>query len=188
MTRREALHRATALSGLTLTPAFFAALAGCQTSTEAEWSPQTLTQPQWAVIRQLVDRVLPTTDTPGALDLKVDRFVDFALGQLFTDEQRQYLLLQLDDFSLQNASFAEDDPATADQKLLLLEQTYAAERDAKPDAPPPFFRTIKQLALLGYFTSESVMKNQMNYYAVPGRYGGCTNLSEDPRLYVDNNV
>ncbi|MGB3777209.1 MAG: gluconate 2-dehydrogenase subunit 3 family protein [Tunicatimonas sp.] len=188
MTRREALHRATALSGLTLSPALFAVLEGCQASTEPTWTPQTLSQGQWAVVRQLVNRILPATDTPGALDLQVDRFVDLALGQLFTDEQRQHLLGQMDDYSLQDAAFAEDEPAIADQKLLLLEQTYAAERDVKPDAPPPFFRTIKQLALLGYFTSEPVMKNQMNYHAVPGRYVGCTNLSEDPRLYVDNNV
>ena len=188
MTRREALQRATALSGLTLTPALFAALEGCQTSPEAAWSPQTLTPPQWAVIRQLVDRILPATDTPGGLDLKVDRFVDLALEQLLTDEERRYVLGQLDDFSLRDARFADDDSATADQKLLLLEQTYAAERDAEPHAPPPFFRTIKQLALLGYFTSEPVMKNQMNYHAVPGKYVGCTTLSEEPRLYVDNNV
>ncbi len=188
MTRREALQRATALSGLTLTPALFAVLEGCQTSIEPARTSQIFTPPQWALVRQLVDRILPATETPGALELGVDRFVDVALGQLYTEEQRQHLLKQMDEFSLRDDRFAEDNPTTADQKLLLLEQTYAAERDAQPDAPPPFFRTIKQLALLGYFTSEPVMKNQMNYHAVPGRYVACTKLSEEPRLYVDNNV
>jgi len=185
MTRREALQRAAALSGWALTPSLLAALESCQTTPEVNWEPQFLSREQAAVIGQLVNRILPPTQTLGALDVGVDRFIDHMLLLLFTEEERQSFVQQLDEFSLQNADFVSSEEKIQNEKLYLLEQTHAK---AGPDAPKSFYRTLKELALLGYFTSEAVMTQQLNYHAVPARYEGCIPLSEPPRLYVDNNV
>ena len=36
-----------------------------------------------------------------------------------------------------------------------------------------YFRLIKELALLGYFTSEIGYRQAMRYVETPGRYGPC---------------
>ncbi len=42
------------------------------------------------------------------------------------------------------------------------------------DAPPHFFRMMKELALLGYFTSEIGYTKAMRYVESPGRFDPCT--------------
>jgi hypothetical protein len=42
------------------------------------------------------------------------------------------------------------------------------------DAPPHFFRMMKELALLGYFTSEIGYTKAMRYVESPGRFEPCT--------------
>ena len=41
------------------------------------------------------------------------------------------------------------------------------------DAPPHYFRMMKELALLGFFTSEIGYTKAMRYMDTPGRYEGC---------------
>ena len=188
MTRREAIQRAAAISGFTLTAPAMALLEGCQPSADPGWEPQVLTRKQLDLVGKVANRILPPTETLGALDVGVDRFIDIMLSAMFPEEHRQAFVQQIDDFSLQEATFVDDTEEIQQEKLMLLEQTYAKAREADPNTPKPFFRTIKELTLLGYFTSEPVMKNQLNYYAVPGRYDGCTALADNPSLYVDNNV
>ena len=189
MTRREAIQRAVALSGLALTsPAIIAALEGCRTETSLDWEPQFLSPEQVKVVGKIANRILPPTDTLGALDVGVDRFIDTMVTVMFPEAYQQAFVQQLDDFSLQDAAFVDDDEATQDQKLRLLAQTHAQAKAADPTLPPTFFQLIKQLTLLGYFTSEAVMEHQLNYHAIPGKYQACIPLGENPTLYVDNNV
>ena len=78
--------------------------------------------------------------------------------------------------------------ATPAQRLTLLEaldreQKTAMEERANPartrfpgapplaeDAPPHYFRLMKELALLGYFTSEIGYTKAMRYVESPGRF------------------
>jgi hypothetical protein len=41
------------------------------------------------------------------------------------------------------------------------------------DAPPHYFRMMKELALLGYFTSEIGYTQAMRYIESPGRFDPC---------------
>ena len=79
--------------------------------------------------------------------------------------------------------------ATPAQRLALLEQIdkeqkkYMDDRDAKqaaatdaapvPDTPPHYFRMMKELTLLGYFTSEIGYTKAMRYVEAPGRFDPC---------------
>jgi hypothetical protein len=49
------------------------------------------------------------------------------------------------------------------------------------DAPPHYFRMMKELALLGYFTSEIGYTKAMRYQETPGRFDPCTTYTKgDP--------
>ena len=76
-----------------------------------------------------------------------------------------------------NATFM---AATPQQRLTLLEQldreqkTYSDAREAAPDTSPDhYFRMMKELALLGYFTSEIGCTQAMRYVESSGRYDPC---------------
>jgi hypothetical protein len=61
----------------------------------------------------------------------------------------------------------------------------SAQADPPPDAPspkdaedPPFFRTMKELTLMGYYTSEIGMAQELQWEAVPGHYNSCMPVNE----------
>ena len=57
--------------------------------------------------------------------------------------------------------------------------TRAAPESPKPAAvDPEFFRLLKELTLLGYYTSQIGMEQELNVTIVPGRYDGCVPLEE----------
>lgn len=46
------------------------------------------------------------------------------------------------------------------------------KKDKKKDAGDHYFMMIKQLTILGYFTSEIGATKALRYMAVPGKYDG----------------
>ena len=191
MNRREAIRRAALYSGLAAgSPWIVAVLNGCQAEPQLGWQPRTLSEEQARLVASIVDRILPATNTPGATEVGVDRFVDVMLSDFFSEQEREEFLTGLEAFRQGDLNFTKK--STTDQEVVLndFEQTYLAGDNevVKPEKPSekPFLRTLKELTLLGYFTSKPVMMEQLNYHAVPGKYEGC--IPNDGRLYVDNNV
>ena len=43
----------------------------------------------------------------------------------------------------------------------------------------PFFRTLKELTWIGFFTSETIGEEYLAYDPVPGRYDGCLPFEEN---------
>ncbi len=54
----------------------------------------------------------------------------------------------------------------------------------KPAMEPRFFAIIRDLTLLGYFTSEIGATKAYQYIAVPGRYDGCVDLKPGQRVWA----
>ena len=48
----------------------------------------------------------------------------------------------------------------------------------------PFFRTLKDLTLLGYYTSEIGATRELHHAPVPGRYDGCLPLAQVGRTWA----
>ncbi|MBX7124565.1 MAG: gluconate 2-dehydrogenase subunit 3 family protein, partial [Cyclobacteriaceae bacterium] len=51
-------------------------------------------------------------------------------------------------------------------------------KSANPPAERPFILRMKELTMLGFFTSEPGATQVLQYSAVPGAYRGCVPLSE----------
>jgi hypothetical protein len=65
------------------------------------------------------------------------------------------------------------------------ERTKAQEAGKEFDEPGvPFFRLMKELTLLGYFTSEPGATQALEYVAVPGRYDGCIDLKPGQKAWA----
>ena len=77
----------------------------------------------------------------------------------------------------QDAEQTRTEGATADQRK---------QDPAHPHPEParqPFFRTMKELTLLGYYTSQIGATQELKYAQVPGRFDGCVPLATIGRAW-----
>jgi hypothetical protein len=73
------------------------------------------------------------------------------------------------------------------RKALLTEidteaKKYMAEKT--DEDPKHYFRMMKELTLLGYFTSEIGATQALRYVAVPGKYEGCVPYKKGDRAWA----
>lgn len=193
MERRTAIRKTVQWLGLSLSaPAVMGLLNGCRPAVHLNWEPKFFSPEEARLVGQIAETILPRTETPGALDLQVDRFVDLILKDCYPEKEQELvrlglLQLQADCLATYAASFED---CSAGQQFELLRQyenqSWHALRTGATD--PTFFAILKELTLLGYFTSETVMTTLLNYQPLPGRYDGCIPIGADAKIYVDNNV
>jgi gluconate 2-dehydrogenase gamma chain len=188
MNRREALRRTAMLMGGALSaPAIVGVLNGCTAKPGIDWKPEFLSQEQGSIVSRLAEILIPATDTPGAKEVGVPGFIDKMLKDVYSKEEQQSFLDGLKSFNDRAAGELGDpfQELEADDQLSYVERVhkedvekYASSRYSRPPAPKPFLLTVKELTLLGYFTSEVGATQVLQYSAVPGAYNGCVPLSE----------
>src|SRR5215831_1859164 len=93
--RREALRRTALLLGGAVSASTVAGvLAGCGEAAAAtsQWKPRATTPVENELIAAIADQIIPRTDTPGARDAGVHRFIDTMLAEFYTPAERETLL------------------------------------------------------------------------------------------------
>jgi hypothetical protein len=176
--RREAIRRVTALLGGIALVGEPHLLPGTRPARANAWH---FSADDVAFLDEVADTILPETKTPGAKAAKVGAFMAQMVADTYEERDQQVFregMATLDEACrrMHNASFLE---ATAAQRLALLEQldreqkAYMDARDGSADAPAHFFRMMKELTLLGYFTSEIGCTQAMRYEETPGRFDPC---------------
>ena len=187
MDRREAIHRIAALMGGTLSaPLVAGVLNGCQPGPSTEpWTPATLSAEQSELVAQLSEMIIPETDTPGARAAQVNRFIDLLLTDWYPAEERQHFMTGLDEVNGRarrrfGASFLDcSEEEQVHIMTALADEAISAEAERKP-----FFGMVKEMTVIGYYTSEIGQNQELNYRIVPGRYDGCVPL-EDVYPHLD---
>jgi hypothetical protein len=177
--RREAIRRAALLAGVAISPGWLMAVdpAFAQASTSAEAAAGTrLTPVQAAIAGAVADRILPRTDTPGAVDVGVPAFIDLLYAEFMTADERKMLADGLNgvDAAAKAAHGGGFVTLTADRQDSVLRGIARAEEGKDRG----FFRQIRAATILGYFASEPVGRNVLHYDPVPGRYDGCVPLDQ----------
>ena len=123
-----------------------------------------------ALLDEVADTILPETKTPGAKAAHVGAFM--ALMVTDTYDNRQQGVFR--DGMKQLAGFMELPAAQRLARLEQLDREAKAYMDARAqDAPPHFFRLMKELTLLGYFTSEIGCTQAQRYRETPSRFDPC---------------
>ena len=178
VTRREAIRRVSALLGGAALVGQAAWLSGCATGQRA--SAAVLSAADVALLDEIADTILPETKTPGAKAAQVGPFIALMVRDTYDPrEQRLFVdgleTLERESSAQNGAGFMECSPA---QRVALLERldgealTYMREQPGAADRPH-YFRMIKELTLLGYFTSEIGYTQAMRYAETPGRFEPC---------------
>ena len=129
---------------------------------------------QETLLAEIVETIIPATDTPGAKDLGVNRFILTMLTDCYDKPaQIRFLngLAELDKKIKANygKSFVACTPA---QRLAILRDREEAAKILPPEKEP-FFPFLKSMTIQGYLNSEYVMRDVYKYELVPARYNGC---------------
>lgn len=195
MNRREALIRVAELMGGTLSAAALVAIrkglaagtglapgTGYSATTSALTEPSILSASQRDIVSDVVDIMIPRTDTPGAVDVGVPGFIDLMLRDVYTQADRDRYIAGLTDFDA-SASAENGTKFVAlelQQQVALVRKFHDAAvgeerrlRGAHAHLQRPFILMTKELTLLGFFTSQVGATQVLQYVAVPGSYHSC---------------
>jgi hypothetical protein len=180
MDRREALKKAAWVMGGTLSaPAILGVLNGCAAKPTIDWIPSFFTEDQGILISQVAGIIIPKTDTDGAIEVGVPGFIDQLVGETYKKEDQESFIKELEEFALA-ASDKYGDPFIDLDPEKQTEWVYAQHQKAVQDDKSwrPFILKLKELTMLGYFTSEVGATQVLRYDPVPGAYHGCIPFEE----------
>ncbi len=180
MDRREALKRtAWIMGGVVSVPAMMGVLKGCTAKPTIDWKPVFLTDSQGILVSQVADIIIPKTDTPGAKEAGVPGFIDLMLKDCYKKEDQDNFINGLIAYD-EEAKKAYGDSfidLNTEKQIEFVKKTHDEAIAAKAEKRS-FILMMKELTMLGFFTSKPGATEVLQYVAVPGSYKGCIPLKE----------
>ena len=158
-----------------------------------------------AMLDEIAETILPETSTPGAKAAKTGAFMALMVTEAYDARQQQEFragLGQVDE-ACRKAHGVPFMQATPAQRLSVVEAldreqksamdartpartTRAPAAPAAPDEPAHYFRMMKELALVGYFTSEIGYTKAMRYRESPGRFDPCAPHAPGDKIWASH--
>ncbi len=127
---------------------------------------------QMHTVAAACDRIIPDTETPGARVAECHRFAERIVADHYpVVRQRRFLdgLVDLDVRSGRTVQHLFIDGSAIEQDAILT----AVERDAVGVSGGTFWRDLKELTLIGYYTSRIGIEDELEIDFFPGRFDGC---------------
>ena len=138
-----------------------------------------------AVVAELI---VPETDTPGAIAAGVPAFIHRIVAEWYTPAEREVFLdglVTLDAESRRQLGSSFLALTSADQTAVLRTfETQMRRGVREPGRAGPFFAKMKELTVLGYYTSEVGSQSELVYRPVPGAYDGHAHFAENSRQWA----
>ena len=138
----------------------------------------TLTSQELRTVEVLAECIIPRTDTPGATDAQVARFVEVMMTDWYpaADAERFQQGIAAFEAGVRTRSgrlFADLPPAQQVQLAQQLDWELNEMRDRRdPAAATHWFAMLKYLTVWGYCTSEVAMRDLFHNIERPMRYDG----------------
>jgi len=182
--RRAAIRDIGLLLGAAVTPKIARAVEAGYGAPPAGRALRTLSQAQDALVAAVTEIIIPTTDTPGARAARVDAFIDGLLSDIFTPDERDRFLEGLADIDARARAVGGSAflACTAPQQLAVV-AALEQEALAAGEESRAFFSWLKELTLVGYYTSEIGASQELVYVHVAGRYDGDVPYARVGRAY-----
>ncbi len=147
------------------------------------WKPLFLDEHQNETLIVLSDLIIPATDTPGAKEALVNRYIDLVLAAETRETQRAFLnsLGYLDGESIRRFKSAFRYLSVEEQDLLLHSLAYprnssswTGEADPTPDQGHAHFQALKERVMTAYYSSQ-IGEKELGWDGAfaHGPYQGC---------------
>ena len=187
MKRRDAIKKVALLLGGTLSAPTLMAMSRWEQSfiQNTEGVLFSLTEMQRKIVAEVAEMIIPKTDTAGAKDAGVPAFIEMMLKDCYYEPE--HLSFMKGVMALEQSKFLDLDET---RRTLMLKKIEAETKDMmkarevkqtkmgdnedkevmKAQAEGlPFWRLMKELTLLGYFTSEVGIKASFEYVQIPSK-------------------
>jgi len=192
MHRRQALRLLASAATLPLlSPQAFSMFQAVHGQLPEQAILKTLTPHQNATVTTISELIIPQTNTPGAKAARVNEFIDLIVTDWYDEEEKATFLSGLADVDSRTRDlFGKDFVDCAEKQqvevLQALDDEVAAARAElevrrRRSRPPEknFFFMIKQLTLVGYYTSQIGFEQELHGEIIPSRHAGCVPLEEE---------
>lgn len=208
MKRRSALKNMGMVFGYAAaTPTLLSILQSCKEKPSyAEWVPSFFDKDKGYALAQMLDVILPKTDTPSATEVNVHMFIDQFVNEVLPEEQQGFTKLLTDKFMgkllTESGKEALEDLEAEDFEPLLakyLAKRTDEEEEAQNEAIGQYMEAImdggqaeldddvacyafagnvRDMAIWAYRNSEYVGEEVLAYLPIPGEYIACEDVNE----------
>ena len=181
MNRREILKYTAMLTGTAIcAPLTGIMLSGCSRQVKetpaAHSSLVFFNSKDFTLITQIMDVILPKTDSPSASEVKVNYILDNMFDQVYKSDYQQKFTKNFEHLkSFLNAkNFDSLDRKEQETLLLSLEALTENQRNEAYWA----YIDLKQQTVAFYLSTEEIAENHLNYLPIPGEYKPCVSLED----------
>lgn len=185
MKRKEAIQYISYLLGGTLV-ASGNFLAGCKNiDHENDFAADDI-----AYLDEIAETILPVTNTPGAKAAGVGEFMTVMVTDCYDEKQRQVFKEGMKKINavakekFKNSFMKISSQQKHDLLVQLDKEQKQFMKGKKENVPSHYFRMMKELTLLGYFTSEIGCTKAKRYVTVPGRFEGCIPYKKGDKAFA----
>ncbi|TXE12123.1 gluconate 2-dehydrogenase subunit 3 family protein [Algoriphagus aquimarinus] len=183
MNRRDALKSVMVMMGGTMIGAT-AIMTGCTPENQIEgldFDPDDI-----AFLDELGDTIIPETDTPGAKAVGIGSFMVMMVKDTYDgDSQKEFVdglnKLRKDFKSANGKDFV---GAPAEERLAYLNKMNEEFKASGKDRSPKVINMLRDLTVLGYFSSEIGATQALNYVETPGRFDPCIPYNKGDKEYA----
>jgi len=210
MKRREAIKNVTVLFGGVISASTFGVLFEGQAQTLIKPGNLIFAGDQEILIAEIADIIIPKTGTPGAKAAGVGPFISMMIKDCYPVSVQKVFVEGLEDVerrsqaqfknSFVNLNLSNKNQIIkeiADYTIQLRKDERARQRidaaqkksgmNTTPGAEEPpayFFQVIRELTILGYFTSQTGSTEALAFLPIPGKYVGCVDLKPGQKVWA----
>lgn len=187
MDRRELLKMVALLTGSAVIGGEFF-LSGCKNNEAGAGT--TFSKDDISFLDEVSETILPKTQTPGAKDAQVGQFMTVMVNDCYEDKDQKIFhegLKKLNDAcsKMHGHGFMDATPQQRHDLLVALDkEAKDYQKGKKTEDPNHYFTMVKQLTLMGFFTSKPGATEALRYVAVPGKYEGCVPYKKGDKAWA----
>lgn len=180
MDRREAIKLTSLFLGGTIIGSEFF-LAGCATDKTPE---RLISEADINLLNEIAETILPETeDSPGAKAANIGEFMSLMVQDCYSEEEHEIFIAGIKTINnrsvqLFSLDFVKLQPSQKQELLIKLDE------EAR-NIGNHYFTMMKQLTVLGYFTSEPGTTIALKYNPIPGEFKGCIPYEEGDKIFAN---
>jgi gluconate 2-dehydrogenase gamma chain len=185
--RRDLLKGLAVVLGAAISPA-------CQRAAEVPAAQRMAGVARWsleqrAIAHRCADLIMPATDTPSALAVGVGEFMDYVASVWLQQSELEELLAGLNGLQEEaQRQYTKNfvDLSEMEQVQLLTQMETASSvlnASSQEELRSKVFARLKELTVVGYYSSEVGAKQERVYVPMPGRYDGYFKLNKVGRQW-----
>ncbi|MCF2489959.1 gluconate 2-dehydrogenase subunit 3 family protein [Dyadobacter sp. CY347] len=187
MNRRTAITHVAALLGGAFSAPTLLAMQRWENRLPLENFPAELilTENQKQIVAEVAEMIIPKTTTPGAKDAGVPAFIVMMVQDCYKAPEHKSFVEGINNLEKKQFLTLSNEQKTAllkqvetdsaeEMKAYQVQQTKMGDNEDREQMAAqkkglPYWRLMKELTMLGYFTSEAGIKSSFEYVPIPGK-------------------